>query len=580
RPAQFLAVVGASGSGKSSLVRAGLIPALQQGTVPGSDRWAIHVFKPGSHPLKELAAQLSLAAQTHGAPPADRDSWLADLRANGHALHRIARQLCPGDPPARRLLLVVDQFEELFTLCRNHDDRRQFIENLLFACSAGDGRVIVLLTLRADFYHRCAAHRGLAAKLAARQILLEFMNRAELRRAIEQPARQVGLNFEPGLVDTILTDVTRQPGALPLLQHALLELWERRAGRMLTRQAYRVSGGVQGAIARRAEALYTGFDPPEQAIVRRIMLRLTQPGDGTQDTRRRARKQDLLPAPGSEQVETVETVLQQLTGARLLTVSRDMATGHDMVDVSHEALIAGWERLQSWIDEDRLALRTHRRLTDAAHEWEKENRDPRYLSHGVRLAQAEEWAAAHPHDLSDLERAYLQAGRAAAEAAAQEKEAARRRELAQARALAEAEHRRAEEQTRAGKRLRWLVAGLAVVFAVAVLAAALAVGQQQQARRQAATAQARRDIAQALQITAEAARATAEHETISRATAQANAETEARARATAQAEAEHRRAEADAARAEAERQHQLSLSRQLAAQSQTFQDERFDLALL
>jgi WD40 repeat protein/tRNA A-37 threonylcarbamoyl transferase component Bud32/energy-coupling factor transporter ATP-binding protein EcfA2 len=489
RPVQFLAVLGASGSGKSSLVRAGLIPVLREGVVPGSADWVIQVMKPGSRPLTELAVQLTTAMAGEEAPPdvtvrqaQDAAQLRNSLVSDGRALHLAMRRAWSDGPPERRLLLVVDQLEEIFTLCDDEKTRRRFIENLLYATAVGDGRVMVLLTMRADFYHRCAVYRDLAGRLSARHVLVGSMDEAELRRAIERPAQRVGLKFEPGLVDTILADVARQPGALPLLQHALLELWEQRQGRLLTLSAYQASGGVSWAIAQRAETLYAGFGSDEQAIVQRIMLRLTQPGEGTEDTRRRARKRELVTGTDEQQTRAVEEVLQQLADARLITTSRDMASGEELVDVSHEALIRGWVRLQGWIDEDRAALRVHRQLTEAAYEWEQHNRDQSYLYRGAHLAQAEEWAETHSADLSELEGAFVEASRAAAGAIEQEKEAARQRELAQAQALAEAERKRAEVQTRTGRRLRWLTAGLAVVFLLAIGAAGWARGEQRRAQ--------------------------------------------------------------------------------------------------
>jgi WD40 repeat protein/tRNA A-37 threonylcarbamoyl transferase component Bud32 len=454
RSARFLAVLGASGSGKSSLVRAGLVPALRTGAVPGSSDWVIRVMNPGSQPLRELAARLAPIVDGEADSSNVMQQLRHELAAHGRALHLAVRRAWsdPDEkasaPLERHLMLIVDQFEEVFTLCRDETERVRFIENLLYATTVSEGRVIVVLTMRADFYHRCAVYRDLASRISDRQVLVGPMNEVESRRAIEQPARQVGLQFEPGLVDTILADVTRQPGALPLLQHALLELWERRRGRLLTSSAYHASGGVVGAIAQRADSLYASFSPEEQAIVRRIMLRLTRPGEGTEDTRRRVTKRELLPGSG-EQRAAVEEVLRRLADARLVTTSRDMAGGEEMVDVAHEALIRGWARLQSWINEDRMALHTHRQLTEAADTWEQNDRDASYLYRGVRLAQAEEWVKTHAGDLNELERAFLDASRAAAEAVEREQEAARQRELAQMQALLEEQRQRIEAQTRA-----------------------------------------------------------------------------------------------------------------------------------
>jgi WD40 repeat protein len=246
----------------------------------------------------------------------------------------------------------------------------------------------------------------------------------------------------------MLADVARQPGALPLLQHALLELWERRQGRLLTLVAYQASGGVVGAISQRADSVYDGLNTEEQVAVRRIMLRLTQPGQGTEDTRRRVRRRELL-SGSPEQQATVEEVLLRLADARLITTSRDMASGEEMVDVAHEALIRGWARLRNWIDQDRMALHVHRQLTEAAETWQGNDRDTSYLYHGGRLAQAQELRKAYVDDLNALERAFLSASQEAAESVEREREAGRQRELAQMQALLAEQQRRIEAQAQA-----------------------------------------------------------------------------------------------------------------------------------
>ena len=218
-----------------------------------------------------------------------------------------------------RIVLVIDQFEEVFTLCSDEQERAQFLANLLYASSVPEGQCTVLLTMRADFLPKCAGFPNLATRVAAQQFLVTPMDADMLRQAIEEPARRVGLGFEPGVVDKILNDVANQPGALPLLEHALLELWKRRQGRTLTLQGYRESGGVTGAIAKTAEESFNGFSANEQRIVRRIMLRLTQPGEGTEDTRRRAKLDELVTTP--EEAEVVEHIVRAMVDAHLLTTS-------------------------------------------------------------------------------------------------------------------------------------------------------------------------------------------------------------------------------------------------------------------
>jgi hypothetical protein len=316
KASRFLAVLGPSGSGKSSVVRAGLVPALRRGALPDSNLWTIRVFVPGPRPLTALAAQLLRLC-----PQETPHKLLDQLQADQRTLDLAVATALVDRPAAERIVWVVDQFEEVFSLCQDETERRQFLGNLLHAASLADSRSVVVLTMRADFYPKCAAYPELAARISGSHFLVSPMERAGLRQAIEEPAQLVGLEFEEGLVATILDEVERQPGALPLLEHALLELWERRRGRMLTLEAYRATGGVEGAIAQRAETIFAGFDESQQAIARRVLLRLTQPGEGTEDTRRRATLDELVTRP--DEVDAVEHVVQELVGARLLTMSAE-----------------------------------------------------------------------------------------------------------------------------------------------------------------------------------------------------------------------------------------------------------------
>ncbi|HWT01986.1 MAG TPA: TIR domain-containing protein [Pyrinomonadaceae bacterium] len=402
---RFLAVLGASGSGKSSLVRAGVVPRVKRGALPESDTWAVRVFTPGAHPLANLAANL---LRLH--PEGSMNRTLDEMSADERTLH-LAVQLAMAERPAsEHVVWVVDQFEEIFTLCTDEKERAQFLANLLYAAFIPGGRNAVVLTLRADFYQKCAAYPELSERIAANQFLVSPMDEENLKQAIEEPAWHVGLEFEHGLVETILNDIQSQPGALPLLEHALLELWERRRGNLLTLEAYRESGGVQGAIAKRADAIYDSFTPEQQQIVRRIMLRLTQPGEGTEDTRRRASMDELVTRMGED--KAVEDVTQTMTTARLLTTDTDEQPGKQVVDVSHEALIRGWPRLRKWIEEDRAGLRILRRLTEVAREWQP-TKDESLLYRGARLAQACEWRERNEAALNELEREFLDASLAA-----------------------------------------------------------------------------------------------------------------------------------------------------------------------
>ena len=398
---RFLAIVGASGSGKSSVARAGLLPAWQKGLeIPGGRlTGAVHVITPTAHPLESLAASLTRHAESVTATSTLMDDLVRDPRS----LHLYTRKLLSNTGGAH-LLLLVDQFEETFTLCKDPAERKAFIENLLAASAdENDGPLRLVLTLRADFYHRCFEYDGLRPALEKHQALIGAMNADELREAITLPAQSAGWDLQPGLVELILRDVGQEPGALPLLSHALLETWQRRQGHTLTLAGYAAAGGVRKAIAQTADTVYQGLLPAEQVIARNIFLHLTELGEGAQDTRRLASLAELAPAPGQQ--AAVEAVLKTLSDARLVTIDRDSA------EVAHEALIREWPTLRGWLEEDRQALRLHRHLGESAREWQRRGREPGELYRGARLLQAQEWAASHASALSSLEQAFLQASR-------------------------------------------------------------------------------------------------------------------------------------------------------------------------
>jgi WD40 repeat protein/transcriptional regulator with XRE-family HTH domain len=488
----FLAIVGASGSGKSSLVQAGLIPALRWNKK--SIDWPIHLLTPTAHPLESLAASL-----THENPSASAVATLMDdFMRDPRSLQIVAKRKL-GANDGSYLLLVVDQFEELFALCRSEEERTAFIGNLLSAASEADGRVVVLITLRADFYAHCANYLQLRDALAANQEYIGAMSEEELRRAIEEPARRGRWEFEPGLVDLLLHDIGREPGALPLLSHALLETWQRRRGRMMTLSGYTSSGGVRGAIAETAESVFADqFTQVQQETARRIFLRLTELGDetATGDTRRRTKFEELILNP--EETNTTHTLLKVLADARLIV------TSEDTVEVSHEALIREWPRLRSWLEDNREGLRLHRQLTEAAQEWDSLHREPDLLYRGARLAQTQEWAATHQEEMNRLEREFLEASISFAEYEASEREAQRQRELEAARKLAESEKQRAEEQAQSAAQLNKRARYLTGAFILALLMAFTALYFGSQARRTAVTAQTERRIATARELAAAA----------------------------------------------------------------------------
>jgi energy-coupling factor transporter ATP-binding protein EcfA2 len=408
RPTRFLAIIGPSGSGKSSLARAGLLPRLRAGALPGSEKWTRVVLKPGGRPLEELAVMLAQAVRNH-----DPITLLKGLESDERALHLETRRRLMGHSTSNehigararpiRYFILIDQFEEIFTICGKEEERIQFIKNLRYAGTVDGGQSIVVITMRADFFHHAAKYSDLAELLSSHQFIVSPMDETELRRAIEEPAREVGLRFEFGLVERILKDIGHEPGALPLMEHALFELYENRRGETLTQQAYDENGGVQGALARRAES-FLKESGDRQEVVRRIMLRLTQPGEGTEDTRRRAMKNELLTI--NQDQAAVEEILDKLMGARLITASTG-AGGEEWIDVAHEALIRGWPSLGRWIDEDREGLRIHKRLTEDAREWQRQNHNESFVYSGPRLAQVLEWRKDNEIALNQLEREFL-----------------------------------------------------------------------------------------------------------------------------------------------------------------------------
>ena len=481
---RFLSVViGASGSGKSSLVRAGLLPALKKGdplldgTRPPKDstEWHIHIITPTAHPLEALATELTRDSESVTATATLLDDVMREPRSLSLFLTR--------KYPKGHTLLVMDQFEELFTLCRDEFEREAFIDNLLSAVTPENSHISLIVTLRADFYAHLSQYPELRELVARHQEYIGPMTPEELRRAIEEPARRGHWEFEPGLVDLILRDVGDEPGALPLLSHALLETWKRRAGHMLTLKGYADAGGVHGAIAHTAESVYQNLSEEEQFIARNIFLRLTELGEGTEDTRRRALFNELMSQEGD--ASTIRNVLNILADARLLTLSEETA------EVAHEALIREWPTLREWLNQDREGLRLHRHLTEAARDWELLGRDPGALYRGAHLARARESAALHPNALNIEERAFLNASLEQEQHEQREREEQQERELEAAQKLAETERARAEEQAHSAAHLRKRSFYLTLALAIAMVSIGVAVWFTLQLRQQAKIAGAR-----------------------------------------------------------------------------------------
>jgi tetratricopeptide (TPR) repeat protein len=408
----FLTIIGASGSGKSSLVRAGVIPALRRGerladgSLPptAASRWDIHILTPTAHPLEALAVTLLRES--------DSLSAINDLRAelieNTGALGLAARKSLVRSSNSH-FLLVIDQFEEVFTLCRHADEREAFLANLLEAVNPErQAPVTILIVLRADFYAQLSQNDRLREMVSQNQEFIGAMSRDELFRAIVQPAALGKWKVQEGLVEVMLREAGDEPGALPLLSHALLETWKRRRGRTLTLSGYSEAGGVRGAIAQTAEAIFQQRLTPEQRpIARMIFVRLADLGENAQDTRRRAAFSELITVASDEKI--IQAVLNILIDARLVTTGTLPPGDEQVVEVAHEALIREWPTLRAWLDENREDLILHRQLTADVNDWIKLERDTGALYRGARLRQMKAWGESYTGGLSLTEQEFLQA---------------------------------------------------------------------------------------------------------------------------------------------------------------------------
>ena len=509
RENRFLGIIGASGSGKSSLARAGLVPALRQGRLDGSADWPIVICRPGNDPLESLATALAADA-TIGPRIGDVGDLIKRLEADETRLHLTTRVALGNGPESQRVVVVVDQFEELFTLSTDssaktratldpaesqsgESRRKSFIDNLVFAAGIPGGKTIVVLTMRADFYGKCASYANLAAALSEHQDLVGPMTQSELREVIERPAQLVGLELEPGLTEMLLQDMQNQPGALPLLQHALWELWQRREGRRLTVAAYKAIGQLEGALEKQANEVFDALSPVEQETCRRLFLRLTQPGEGSEDTKCRVAVSQV-----GDSAATV-SIIQRLTNVRLITTEGQLSRPDEaFIEVSHEALIRKWSKLRGWIDADREALRTQHRLTEAANEWNESERDAGYLYQGARLAETEEWSQTETADLTSLEKEFLAASLGQRDRGKREEELRKARELETLKQLAVSEHERASEQTAAARRsqrLSFMALGLTVIAVGAFVWAFLA--QREAVKYASETTQAKQNVDEA-----------------------------------------------------------------------------------
>jgi hypothetical protein len=466
----LLVVVGASGAGKSSLLRAGLLPALGHGeaSIAGSATWPQLLMTPTSEPIRSLATAVAAVGSV------DVDILTERLHNDPRQLVHVLRQTLrarygDGEHDSHRIILVVDQFEQTFTLCDDENERALFVQALNMAALGADGPppALVVIGMRADFYHHCAALPELRPALQQRQVIVGPMSTTELRAAIEKPAAVAGLALQSGLVDLLLHDLdphfqprennsaadtaSANPGRpdtarLPLLSHTLRATWQQREGHLLTITGYRATGGIAGAVAQTAEHAYTTLDEAGKNTARHLLLHLVHLAEGGQATTRRVDRDRLIrEVPDPTRASAVLDVFSA-QDARLITID------DNDVGITHEALLHVWPRLRNWVEADRAGLLVRQRLLDAAHGWQQERRDPAALYRGSQLDLAREWAADHPGTLGPITHDFVQAS-------------------------IRADRRRA--QTRIGA-----IAALAILLVLSLITTGLAVQRQREARAQ------------------------------------------------------------------------------------------------
>ena len=412
RTTNFTALVGASGNGKSSVLRAGLLHQLQMGRLVGSEQWQIVIMRPDTQPMTNLAT----AFVPEDGSQLERANVLKHLSDGAMGLARLVKAA-----KAPRVVLVIDQFEEIFTRCEDIAEREQFFACLMGALAAAGDELCLVIAMRSDFVGKCLErdYSGLAQRVQEHMISVLPMQPEELRDAICKPAAQVGLPVEETLVTQILNDIQGAPGSLPLLQYTLKELWQRRQDKQLVLSAYQDLGGINGTLDQRATELYESFDKDQQRTVRHLFQQLTQLGEGTEDTRRRVFLDNLISEP-LHPAERVQAVVDRLADKenRLLVTSEvvsknDTAARRAVVDVAHEALIRHWRLLRQWIEQNRDLLRQQRRIETSAVTWQEQQKSKGYLLQGLPLDEARQFQKrqADTFPLSDAARTFIQRSR-------------------------------------------------------------------------------------------------------------------------------------------------------------------------
>jgi WD40 repeat protein len=466
-------------------VKAGLIPALWSGKLPGSDKWFLINMVPGTRPLDNLETSLTRIA-------ADQAGNLREhLDRDSHGLLRVAELILPNDDS--ELVVIVDQFEQLFTLVEGESTRGHFLDLLEQAVTDLHSRVRVIITLRADFYDRPLQYPNFGRLIQMNIETLLPLSAEELERAIVNPAKQVGVTLEPGLAATIIEDVNYRPGSLPLLQYALTELFDQRADRTLTSQAFSEIGGAGGALARRAEQFYQEQDDQGQEMIHQMFLRLVTIGEPLEttdnisrssETSRRVLHKELTSA--AIDADRLDEIIDSYVDYRLLTLDHDPATRQATIELAHEAILRAWDRLRGWLEDSASDLHQHRQLIHATNEWIVGDRDESFLIRGARLARIESWASDTHLILTEEERAYL----SASVAARQEKAA-----------LEQQRHEKQDRlEQRSNRRLKALVGvmALALVIAGGLTFAAISFARRAEHQQRFAEAQQRLVLAREL----------------------------------------------------------------------------------
>jgi formylglycine-generating enzyme required for sulfatase activity len=454
---RLVTAVGPSGSGKSSVVLAGLLPTLEEGGLAGSETWHYYpTIVPSTAPLTQLARLLE-------PDDADTAEWITEnydafLSDNDHLAKLIQADT---NAPA---VLSIDQFEETFTLCHDDKERDAFIDNLLGLVNAREARHVVILTMRVDYESYLNKVPLFKSMYEQGLVRVTAMNASELHDSIEQPAQAIGLRFEDGLIEALVREIVGEPAALPLLQFALLQLWDDRERNRITWDAYRRLGGVMEALASTADSLYNSMLKEEQNAAKRILLRLVRPGTGVEFTRSRATRRTLYQS--GEANDRIDRVLEKLVNARLLRQTDGATAELDQFEVAHEALVRNWPRLVEWLEDERVVLRHRLRFTAQAEDWDTRGRDSGALLRGKQLQEALLF-----EELNPLEQEYIDASKEAVQLEIEEKQAQQRRELEQAQQLAQEQSQRAEAEAQAAQRARNFNYALMVILLLVVAGA-------------------------------------------------------------------------------------------------------------